>query len=62
MKEISKKTITVKEFCLEYGIGINKGYELVNSKGFPQIRFGKKILIIRSKIDEWVENNIGSKF
>ena len=23
---ISGKTMTVKEFCFEYGIGINKGY------------------------------------
>ena len=47
----NKKLITVKEFIEEYGIGTNKAYEIVNSKGFPVIRLGKKILIIRNKID-----------
>ena len=58
----NKKLITVKEFVSEYGIGTNKAYEIVNSKGFPVIRLGKKILIIRDRIDEWLENNIGNSF
>jgi excisionase family DNA binding protein len=58
----NKKLITVKEFVSEYGIGTNKAYEIVNSKGFPVIRLGKKILIIRDRIDEWLENNIGNNF
>ena len=58
----NKKLITVKEFVSEFGIGTNKAYEIVNSKGFPVIRLGKKILIIRDRIDEWLENNIGNNF
>ena len=58
----NKKLITVKEFVSEYGIGTNKAYEMVNSKGFPIIRLGKKILIVRDRIDEWLENNIGNNF
>ena len=58
----NKKLITVKEFVSEYGIGTNKAYEIVNSKGFPIIRLGKKILIVRDRIDEWLENNIGNNF
>ena len=58
----NKKLITVKEFIEEYGIGTNKAYEIVNSKGFPVIRLGKKILIIRNKIDEWLNDNIGERF
>jgi predicted DNA-binding transcriptional regulator AlpA len=58
----NKKLITVKEFIEEYGIGTNKAYEIVNSKGFPVIRLGKKILIIRNKIDEWFNDNIGERF
>lgn len=26
---------------------------------FPMIKCGKKIIIIRSKVDEWLENQIG---
>lgn len=58
----SNKTMTVKEFCFEYGIGINKGYEIINSEGFPMLRVGRKILIIRAKLDTWFENQIGKKF
>ena len=58
----NKKLITVKEFIEEYGIGTNKAYEIVNSKGFPVIRLGKKILIIRDRIDEWLNDNIGERF
>ncbi|MBP3929788.1 MAG: helix-turn-helix domain-containing protein [Peptostreptococcaceae bacterium] len=58
----NKKLITVKEFVSEYGIGTNKAYEIVNSKGFPIIRLGKKILIVRDRLDEWLENNIGNSF
>ena len=58
----NKKLITVKEFIEEYGLGTNKAYEIVNSKGFPVIRLGKKILIIRDRIDEWLNDNIGERF
>lgn len=54
-----KKTMTVKEFCKEYGLGINKGYQIVNAKNFPKIKLGRKIIIIRSKVDEWLNSNIG---
>lgn len=56
------KTMTVKEFCGEYRVGINKGYEIINSRDFPMVRLGRKILIIRSKVDEWMENQIGKTF
>ena len=64
MENISenKKTISVKEFCSEYNVGINKAYEIINSKDFPMVRLGRKIIIIRSKVDNWLENQIGKTF
>lgn len=58
----NKKIITVKEFCEEYNVGVNKGYELINCEGFPMLRVGRKILIIRSKVDLWFEEQIGKTF
>lgn len=58
-KEDTKKTMSVKEFAYEYGIGLNKAYEIVNSDNFPIIRCGRKFLIIKSKVDDWFEDNIG---
>lgn len=58
----NKKLITVKEFASEYGIGTNKAYEMVNSKGFPIVKLGKKILIIKDRVDEFLYRNIGNSF
>ena len=58
----SKKLITVKEFASEYGIGTNKAYEMVNSKGFPVVKLGRKLLVIKDKVDEFLYNNVGNKF
>ena len=58
----NKKLISVKEFAIEYGIGVNKAYELVHAKEFPIIKQKKKILVIKDKVDEWINNNIGNSF
>lgn len=58
----NKKLITVKEFANEYGIGTNKAYEMVNSKGFPVVKLGRKILVIKDKVDEFLYNNVGNSF
>ena len=58
-KNDTKKTMSVKEFDYEYGIGLNKAYEIVNSDNFPIIKCGRKFLIIKSKVDDWLEDNIG---
>lgn len=58
----SKKLITVKEFAEKYGIGLNKAYEMANSKGFPIIRLGRKILVIKDRVDDFLYNSTGNKF
>lgn len=58
----NSKLMTPKEFASEYGIGVNKTYELVNMKNFPKVKNGNRILIIRSKVDDWFENNMGIEF
>lgn len=58
----SKKTMTVREFAKEWGIGTNKAYEFVHIKGFPKITIGKKIIIIADKVDEFMHECIGKKF
>ena len=58
----NKKLISVKEFASEYGLGANKAYEMVNSKGFPIVKLGRKILIIKDRIDEFLYDNVGNSF
>lgn len=57
-----KKLITIKEFANEYNLGLNKAYEIAHSEGFPTIKIGRKILIVRNKVEEWINNNIGNSF
>lgn len=58
----SKKTMTVKEFASLYGIGLNKAYQMVNTNNFPKLLCGKRIVILSSKIDLWIESQIGKEF
>lgn len=58
----TKKLITVREMAAEWGLGVNKCYNMVNAKDFPAIRMGKKIYVIASKVDEFIEANIGRTF
>ena len=37
-------------------------YEIVHAKDFPAVKFGKRIVIIRTKAYEWLESNIGKEF
>lgn len=61
-KKIERKTYTVKELATVLGIGENKARQLTHAKGFPIIVFGVKRLTIISRLDEWIENNIGEIF
>ena len=58
----NKKLISVKEFASEYNIGMNKAYEMVNTEGFPIVKLGRKILIIKDKVDDFLYRNIGGTF
>ena len=60
--DYNSKLITVKEFANEYGIGINKSYEIVHKKDFPKVKIGRKIFIIRDKVDKFFDENIGEEF
>ena len=54
------KTMSVKEFSKIYNIGMNNAYKIVNTVGFPAIRIGRKILIIRDQVDNWFLENINT--
>jgi excisionase family DNA binding protein len=58
----NNKFMTPHELAQEYGIGINKSYELVNCKSFPVIKNGNRYLIIRDRVDQWFMDNVGLQF
>lgn len=56
------KLMTVPEFAKRYGLGKTKAYRLANMNNFPKIKNGNKILVITSKVDSWLANNVGLEF
>jgi len=55
------KTMTVKEFSKVYGIGMNNAYKIVNTIGFPAIKIGRKVIIIKDQVDKWMLEHINTK-
>lgn len=53
---MGKGTMTVKEMMDALQIGRSKAYEIVNAKCFPSFRIGRKILISREGLEEWIRN------
>jgi len=51
--------ITVEEARKQLGIGRNLMLKLVKLEGFPAIRFKRKIIINRKKLQEWFDQNYG---
>ncbi len=51
------RTLNVKELANYLGIGLNSAYQLVNSKGFPALKIGKRIVVPIEKLEQWVNIN-----
>lgn len=51
--------MSIKEVAESLGIGMNKAYDLVNKEDFPKVRVGSRYIILRNRLEEWLDNNIG---
>lgn len=58
-KGIKRKTLTIKELATVLGTSENKARQLTHAKDFPVLILGKSRLTVISKLDEWLEDNIG---
>ena len=52
--------INVPELAAVLGISKTAAYALSHIKGFPVIHLGKRIVIPRDRLKEWLENHVGS--
>jgi hypothetical protein len=50
---------TVKDIQSIFKCGLKQAYELVNVSGFPSIRIGRKILVEKSALENWLARNRG---
>lgn len=58
IKEVEHEgTMTVEELKNYLGIGTTKAYELCNMKGFPCINLGRRKVIPKKQLKEWLYQN-----
>ena len=58
-EENTKLGLTVDEAREMLGIGRNLMLQLVKVKGFPAVRFKRKIIINRELLPKWFSENFG---
>lgn len=47
--------ISVDELSVLFGISRSGAYQLSKSKGFPSITIGRRIFILKDRLQEWVD-------
>ena len=52
-------TLNAREAAEVLRISKSKVYELAQSESFPAIRIGKRVVITRDKLIEWLNNQAG---
>lgn len=52
-----KMTLTVKELAEELNISRNTAYQLADQKDFPSFRIGRRLLINRAMLQDWLNQN-----
>lgn len=60
MNNIEKIGISIEEAAKILGIGRNLMLKLVTVDGFPAIRFKRKIIVNKDKLQEWFDQNAGT--
>lgn len=60
MQNVPKLTMTVKEMAQALGVSLPVAYDLVNKKGFPAFRLGRKILVRADGLNDWIRRNSGA--
>ena len=53
---------TVDDIQAIFNIGRSKAYQLMSSSGFPSMRLNKKLLVERSKLEDWVSKQSGKTY
>lgn len=53
---MSDEVMTVKDAAQFLKIGLSKMYALVNLRGFPRVRIGRRVLIPKARLMEWLNS------
>lgn len=55
---MEKLTMTVDEMAQVVGISKPKAYELVHQEGFPVVRIGRRMVIPKEGLSEWLKKQM----
>ena len=58
---MNEKVLTIEELCKELGIGRSKAYQLLKDKQIPSGKIGRRILIRRSDMDQYIDRILNEK-
>ena len=56
--KIERLTVTVPQMAEMIGISRPKAYELANRADFPAIRLGRKIVVPKDKLRDWLDRQV----
>ena len=59
MTEKSTLCMTVDELGQQLGVSRPVAYELAHRDGFPSIKLGRRLLIPRAALEQWLQDNAG---
>ena len=59
--ESNIKMLSVREVQQILRLSKDTVYKLMNSKGFPRIRIGRKILIPELELEAWIKSHMETK-
>ena len=57
---MDKLVYTVRETAKMLNLGMNSAYNWVNSENFPKLQVGRKILIPKKALENWIESTTKS--
>lgn len=52
---MDKKTYNAAEIATALGISKSKAYDLLHREDFPTLRIGRRLLVVRTKFENWLE-------
>jgi len=51
------KILKFKEIKEKLNVGTNKALEIINSEGFPRVKYTRIIMAPEHLVDKWIEEN-----
>ncbi|WP_019912429.1 helix-turn-helix domain-containing protein [Paenibacillus sp. HW567] len=59
MGAISKEILSISDLYSILPLGRSTIHKLVARQDFPKVKVGRRVLIYRAKLFEWMEQNVG---